>query len=110
MAIRYRLNINYKLTTEDIPVLPYELQVDFETIFKPLLENDPQKCDGLSCHFLRGRLRGCKALEIKWEGDSNAYRLIYRICDRPAPRYVEVISFARHNLAYECAQHRRGKK
>ncbi|NJN74767.1 MAG: hypothetical protein HC799_19255 [Limnothrix sp. RL_2_0] len=42
-------------------------------------------------------------MEIPWGDDPNAYRLVYKIVDSPAPRYVKIMSFAEHNPAYEVA-------
>lgn len=109
MATRYRLKIHPKVITEDLPSLPEELQIDFDEIFKPILHIDPKNCDGLPHHPLTGKLRNWQALEIEWEGNPNAYRLVYRIFDKPAPKHVEIISFAQHNPAYDNAKLRLGK-
>jgi hypothetical protein len=109
VATKYQLKIHPKLIAEDIPNLPDELQVDFDEIFKPLLQLDPHQCCGLPCHPLTGKLRNWQALEVEWENDPNAYRLVYRIFEKPAPRHVQIISFARHDPAYENAKLRLGK-
>jgi hypothetical protein len=37
----------------------------------------------------------------------SSYRLVYRIFDKPAPKRVEVLSFAEHDPAYERAKARK---
>ena len=110
MATKYQLKIHPKVFAEDIPNLPEDLKTDFDEIFKPVLQFDPHNCDGLSCHLLTGKLKNWQALEVEWEGDPNAYRLVYRIFDKPAPRHVEIISFAPHDPAYDNAKVRLGRK
>lgn len=109
MATRYQLKIHPLVLSEDIPGLPEDLQVDFHEIFKTILQFDPHCCDGLPCHPLRGKLTNWMALEVEWENNPNAYRLVYRIIEKPAPRYVEVVSFAQHDPAYDKAKLRLGK-
>lgn len=58
--------------------MPAELKEDFWELYEPILEADPLGCGGFPNHNLTGDLRGCRALEIEWEGDPNAYRLVYR--------------------------------
>ncbi|ABW29240.1 hypothetical protein [Acaryochloris marina] len=106
MATRYHLKVHPKVTSEDVHILPEDLKTDFEEIFKPVLQEDPHKCDFLPWHNLTGGLQNYRALEIEWEGDPNAYRLVYRICEKPAPKRVEILSFAEHDPAYEKAKER----
>jgi hypothetical protein len=40
-------------------------------------------------------------LEIDFEGTS--YRLVYRVYNSSSPRYINIISFGEHDLAYERA-------
>lgn len=111
MAIKYALKINPRVEKEDLPILPKALQVDFKEIFRPTLQADPYECGGvIPCHSLRGKLLGYRALEIEFEGDPNAYRLVYRIYEKPSPSHVLIISFAKHDSAYEKAKGRRRKK
>jgi hypothetical protein len=49
-------------------------------------------------------------LDISWEGNPNAYRLVYRVYEKPAPRRVLVLSFDEHDLAYEKAKARAERK
>lgn len=110
MATRYQLKIHPQVISEDLPALPKDLQVDFQKIFKPVLQLDPHNCASLPCHDLKGKLLNCKALEVAFEGDKNEYRLVYRIFEKPSPRHVAILSFGKHDLAYEMAQARRKKK
>lgn len=110
MVTKYQVKIHPKVLTDDIPNLPEDLQIDFNEIFKPILQFDPHNCDGLPCHKLTGKLKNWQALEVEWEGDPNAYRLVYRIFEKPAPKYVEIVSFALHDPAYDNAKVRLGKK
>jgi hypothetical protein len=54
---------------------------------------------------LVGKLKGCRALEIDCNG--LAYRLIYRIFEKPTPKRVLILSFAEHDDAYEQAKQRK---
>jgi mRNA interferase RelE/StbE len=110
VATKYQVKLHPKVLNDDIPNLPEDLQVDFNEIFKPILQLDPHKCDGLPCHTLTGKLKNWQALEVEWEGDPNAYRLVYRIFEKPAPKHVEIVSFALHDPAYDKAKVRLGKK
>lgn len=53
---------------------------------------------------LTEKLRNWQALEVEWDNDLSAYRLVYQKFDKPAPRYVQIISFARHDSAYDNAK------
>lgn len=107
---RYLLKINPLVLAEDIPALPSELQADFVEVFQPILQVDPYNCDGLPSHPLKGDLSGYRALEVEWEGDKNAYRLVYRVYEKPTPKRVQILSFAEHDPAYDKAKERSGKK
>lgn len=65
---------------------------------------DPHGCFGFPSHDLRGDLKHYRALEIDYNGMS--YCIVYRIYDSTAPKWVQVISFAEHDLAYERAKER----
>ena len=106
---RYRLKIHPLVNSEDIPALPAELQADFYEVFQPILQTDPYNCDGFPHHSLKGDLTGYRALDIEWEGNPNAYRLVYRINEKPAPKRVLIVSFAEHNPAYDRAKERTGR-
>lgn len=107
---RYRLKINPLVNSEDILALPEELQVDFSEVFQPILRIDPYDCDGFPHHCLKGNLVNYRTLDIEWQGNPNAYRLVYRIYEKPAPRRVLILSFDEHDAAYEKAKARAGKK
>ena len=107
---RYLLKINPLVNSEDIPALREELRADFLEVFQPILQTDPYGCDGFPHHSLKGELTGYRALEIEWESNPNAYRLVYRIYDKLAPRRVLILSFDEHDLAYDKATARVGKK
>ena len=110
MATRYLLKINPLVLSEDIPTLPEQLQIDFLEVFQPILQTDPHEFEGFPWHSLKGDLAGYRALEVEWEGNPNAYRLVYRIYEKPAPRRILIISFAEHDPAYEKAKNRASKK
>ncbi len=90
--------------SENLPNLPTVLQADFEGLFKPILQSSPETGGILSCHKLKGDLRGYHALEILY--DEAEYRLVYRIYEKPTPKRVRVISFDIHDPAYEKAKQR----
>ena len=106
MAIRakYFLQVHPLVLSEDLPNLPTVLQADFEGLFKPILQSSPETGGILSCHKLKGDLRGYHALEILH--DEAEYRLVYRIYEKPTPKRVRVISFDIHDPAYEKAKQR----
>ena len=106
---RYVLKIHPLVNREDIPDLPAELRADFFEVFIPILTTDPYNCEGFPYHKLKGRLKGYHALEIEWLGNPNAYRLVYRIYEKPAPKRVLIISFAEHDAAYDRAKQRTGR-
>jgi len=74
------------------------------------LQTEPYKCEGFPHHALKGELAGYYALGIEWEGNPNAFRLVYRIYDKPAPRTVAIISFDKHDPAYDKAKNRARRK
>ncbi len=106
MAIRakYFLQVHPLVLSEDLPNLPTVLQADFEGLFKPILQSSPETGGILSCHKLKGDLRGYHALEILY--DEAEYRLVYRIYEKPTPKRVRVISFDIHDPAYEKGKQR----
>ncbi len=87
-----------------MPLLPVDLVQDFIDICKTVLSCDPITCGGLPSEAKRGTLKGYRAIAIDYNGI--AYRLIYRVRDKPAPRRVEVIAFGEHDPAYAKAQNR----
>jgi mRNA interferase RelE/StbE len=106
VAIRakYFLQVHPLVLSEDLSNLPTVFQADFEGLFKPILQSSPETGGILSCHKLKGDLRGYHALEILY--DEAEYRLVYRIYEKPAPKRVRVISFDIHDPAYEKAKQR----
>jgi len=106
VAIRakYLLQVRPLVLSEDLPNLPTILKTDFEGLFKPIFQSNPDTGGILSFHKLKGDLRGYHALEIRF--DEMEYRLVYRIHDKPAPKRVKVISFDIHDPAYEKAKQR----
>ena len=69
MAIRakYFLQVHPLVISEDLPILPIVLRTDFEGLFKPILQSSPDTGGILSCHKLKGDLRGYQALEIPFD-------------------------------------------
>jgi mRNA-degrading endonuclease YafQ of YafQ-DinJ toxin-antitoxin module len=88
----------------DLSQLPLQLQDNWQK-YQQILALDPYQTLGISSHNLIGKLKGCRALEIEWNGVS--YRLVYRIYEKPAPKRVVILSFAEHDPAYEKAQNRK---
>jgi Txe/YoeB family toxin of Txe-Axe toxin-antitoxin module len=101
---KYFLQVHPLVISEDLPNLPMILRIDFEGLFKPILQSSPDTGGILSCHKLKGDLRGYHALEILF--DDAEYRLVYRIFEKPTPKRVRVISFDIHDPAYEKAKQR----
>jgi hypothetical protein len=60
VAIRakYFLQVHPLVISEDLPILPMGLRSDFEGLFKPILQSYPDSGGILSCHKLKGHLRG----------------------------------------------------
>jgi mRNA interferase RelE/StbE len=107
---RYLVKFHPLVNIEDVPYLPLELQQDLRDLFPTILEVDPYGCQEFPNHSLVGRLRGYRVLDIEWEGNPNAYKLVYRIYEKPAPKRVLILSFDEHDLAYEKAKIRAEKK
>jgi hypothetical protein len=55
--------------------------------------------------YLMGKLKGCRAIDIDWNGVS--YRLVYQIHEKSSPKRVLILSFAEHDPAYEKANQRK---
>ena len=51
------------------------------------------------CYALKGKLKGYRALSIEYA--DIAYRLVYRICNLPAPKRVQIISIGNHDPVYK---------
>ena len=104
---KYQLQIDKLVIKEDFPLLPMELLEDFANIIKPLLQLDPLNfCGTYSSHILLGELQGYRALEIDFD---TAYRLVYRIYEKPSPRRIVILSFGEHDPAYEKEKQRKKK-
>ncbi len=105
---RYNVRVSHLLLKEDLPELPKQLRDDF-LFYQQQLVRNPQNPPRIPSHRLDGTLKNHRVLEIEWAGIE--YRLVYRIHDQPAPRWVEILSFAEHDLAYARANTRleRGK-
>jgi len=97
---RYQVRVHPAVEREDLVTLPNQLQKDFSG-YQLALARDPYQKRGVPNHALKGKLMGYRALEIDWNGI--AYRLVYRIYEKPSPRRVLVISFAEHDPAYDKA-------
>lgn len=106
---KYLLKIHPQVSKNDIPELPVELPADFFNIFLPILKTDPYNCQGFAHHRLKGRLKDYWTLEIEWLGNPNAYRLVYRIYEKPVPKRVVIVSFDKHDPAYDKAKERENR-
>jgi mRNA interferase RelE/StbE len=102
---RYLIKVRPQVESIDLPQLPEPIQ-DMYADLREVLELDPHDCLGLPSHGLHGLLTGCRSIEIS----INEYRLVYKIHEKPSPRRVEILSFAEHDLAYQLATERTGKK
>lgn len=102
------MKIHPLVEKKDLPGLPKELQQDFRSLFVPILQIEPHRCQGLPCHKLERELKGWQALEIDECGV--AYRLVYRIYDMPGVMRVDIESFDVHDPAYEKAKERTYKQ
>ncbi len=100
---KYLFRPDNRVISDDLKQLPLELRDLFFSDIKKSLNDNPEKPKKFSNHDLFGKLSGYLALEIPWADDPNAYRLVYKIIDSPAPRYVKIISFAKHDPAYKLA-------
>lgn len=89
---------------EDLSYLPLELQQKWQQ-YQKILAIDPSEVLGLPSHDLIGKLTGCRAIEI--EHNKCAYRLVYKISEKPSPKRLVILSFAEHNPAYEKAKKRK---
>ena len=98
---KYRVQVDQRIYQEDFPLLPPELQEDFKEYCESIFVEDPYDCFGFPNHGLCGKLKDCRALEIEWDGNPNAYRVVYRVLEKPAPRRVVVLSFARHDKSLD---------
>lgn len=84
--------------------MPIELQENLPN-YQQILVIAPYQLFGLASHNLTGKLKGCRAIEIDYQGI--AYRLVYKIHEKPAPKRVVILSFAEHDPAYEKAKKRK---
>lgn len=105
---KYLLRVHPQVASQDLQCLPPELEELFSGAIQQQLVTNPTASTRFSNHLLSGNLLGYWALEIDWGG--TAYRLVYRIYEKPAPRRVFVISFDEHDSAYEKAKARGGRK
>jgi mRNA-degrading endonuclease YafQ of YafQ-DinJ toxin-antitoxin module len=96
----YKLVLHHHIQSEDLVLLLEELQKKFIQ-YQKVLKIDPYQTKGMSSHNLQGNLKNYRALEIDFEGTS--YRLVYRVYNSSSPRYINIISFGEHDLAYERA-------
>jgi len=88
----------------DIAHLPPELQKKWLQ-YQNILSLDPHKTLGFPSHSLIGKLKGFRTLEIDW--NQIAYRLVYRIYEKPSPQRVVIVSFAEYDDAYSLAKQRK---
>jgi mRNA-degrading endonuclease YafQ of YafQ-DinJ toxin-antitoxin module len=86
----YKLALHQHLQSEDLVLLPEELQKKFIQ-YQKVLKIDPYKTKGMSSHNLQGNLKNYRALEIDFEGTS--YRLVYRVYNSSSPRYINIIKY-----------------
>ena len=77
MAIRakYLLQVHPLVLSEDLPNLPTILKTDFEGLFKPIFQSNPDTGGILSFYKLKGDLGGYHALEIRF--DEMEYRIAF---------------------------------
>ena len=88
----------------DLVCLPVELQARWAK-YQKILAIDPYQTLGWPSHNLMGKLKGCRAIDIDWNGVS--YRLVYQIYEKSSPKRVLILSFAEHDPAYEKAKQRK---
>lgn len=116
-SLNYQLSIHPQLISDDLnnPNLPAVLKIDFEQ-YKLLFKIDPFRWNklefqkigfdepkGLSFKSLDGDLSGCFALKIEWDNNENFFRLVYKVTQKKNTKTVFLISFDRHNDAYDSA-------
>jgi hypothetical protein len=97
---RYLVTLHLGITQQDLPELPPNLQQDLPR-YQQVLALDPYKARKIPNHSLKGALANHRVLAINWNGV--AYRLVYRVYEKPAPKRVVILSFAEHDPAYERA-------
>ncbi|WP_225886634.1 hypothetical protein [Leptolyngbya sp. PCC 6406] len=100
------VKLHQGVVQQDLAELPATLQRDLSR-YQQVLSLDPRQPRRIPSHDLKAALAQHRALEIDWNGV--AYRLVYRIYDKPAPKRVVVLSFAEHDPAYERAIARRSE-
>ena len=105
---RYEIQIHPLVYREDLGELPEELAAEFP-FYQQVLSRNPRKPPQVPSHDLKGPLADYRALDIQWEGNPNAYRIVYRIYEKPAPKRVVIISFGEHDPAYNRAKERAGR-
>ncbi len=93
--MKYRIKLHPLLESDDIVALPSRLKVELDDILA-MLSQSPYTA--LPTHQLKGRLTGKMAAELEYDGE--AYRLVYQVHDKPAPRWLYIISVGLHDLAY----------
>lgn len=99
IKVKYLLKKHPLIDKEDLPKLPEKLKSDYYLIIEKILQTNPLTGGNLfDTHALKGKLKGYRALEIQF--DNLAFRLVYRIYDKPSPRRVEIISIGEHDPAY----------
>lgn len=100
--VRYQVQKHPLVESEDLPNLPVQLPAYFYELIEPALKIKPSTGGNLfDCHALKGKLKGYHALRIEYA--DVAYRLVYRICDQPAPKRVQIISIGNEDPAYDIA-------
>jgi mRNA interferase RelE/StbE len=100
----FYVKVDKKVELEDFTNLPDQLQQDFRDIFVKVLAHDPYNRRGLRGHSLERELLGFETIDIKYLGE--AYRIVYKIDDRPEAMRVDVYAFDRHDPAYDKAKNR----
>ena len=102
-STNYFVKAHSRIQKEDLPNLPEKLQKDFET-FKKVLAVDPENRRGLDGHDLTRELTGCKTIDVIYLEEH--YRLVYKIDNDPERMRVNILSFDRHDSAYDKAKNR----
>lgn len=118
-----RKNKQNKITNKyDLCIHPELMGVDLESVFLPgpLKENFNTYCSifrigpdnfnsypGLKTHSLNKRkLQGYNALDIEWNGNPDAFKLVYKMPEYHKSNTIRLISFSSHNEAYDSAEER----